>query len=234
MRRNDATVEPVNFQALPLDLYEELLHQVGDHVPAVIDLTPATDTLALCCLQKGIPYLGICFSTQHVELLHERLEQCAFQLQHNSTSPLYKAGLALIMRKMGLAAKVACPSTSAKVACPSESAKAAWPSGTPKPEGGEAKQEECEGGEELEDGEEEGDEDFEDRDEGAIKEDERPRGRRTRGRRAASRGRGRGRDHASQGADDAVTAAAAKLAAQMFAATGSGNSGSAADPKTCF
>jgi hypothetical protein len=191
-------VEPVNFQALPATLFEELLHQVGDHVPAVIDLTPTTDTLALCCLEKGIPYLGICFTTAHVDMLQQRLKHRAFVLQHSSTSPLYKAGQSLLMRKMGLATSVACPA------------------GTTKPDAEE------EGGEEdISDEEEEGGKDDEEG-EGSEKPQVGRGGRGPGGR----GGRGKGRARGAAAASTTVAAAAAHLAEQMLAVTG-GASGSA-------
>ncbi len=121
-RRSDDSVEPVAFHALPATLFKELLNQVGPDVPAVIDLTPADPALALACLEKKIPYLGVCFTADHRKLLATRLAHCVFQGFSVPTSPTYKQNLATILRKLqGEGADaVACPASA--VACPAPSA----------------------------------------------------------------------------------------------------------------
>jgi hypothetical protein len=60
---------------------------------AIIDLT-ATDGLALTCIDLGIPYLGICHTSNHVECLKSRLISAVFDMFTVEGSPLYKPQLA--------------------------------------------------------------------------------------------------------------------------------------------
>ena len=89
--RDDADVEPVHFWAMTPLLYQELLHRL--HVKAVIDLT-ATDTFASVCIESGIPYLGICHTSQHVDSLKRRLTSVVFDKFTVEGNPLYKSQLA--------------------------------------------------------------------------------------------------------------------------------------------
>ena len=81
-QRTDKTIEPVAFHSTPALLWEELLNVAGAHNPTpkmVCELVAADDTLAYICLQKQIPYLGICFNETHRDLLRTRLAQRVFQ-----------------------------------------------------------------------------------------------------------------------------------------------------------
>ena len=94
--RDDADVEPVHFWAMTPLLYQELIHRL--HVKAVIDLT-ATDTFACVCIESGIPYLGICHTSQHVDSLKRRLTSVVLDKFTVEGNPLYKSQLAQTIHK---------------------------------------------------------------------------------------------------------------------------------------
>ena len=65
--RSDADFEPSSFHCMSFTIYDELLHQ---YEPCgVIDLCPVGSELAELCIQRGTPYLGICFTEKHMSLL---------------------------------------------------------------------------------------------------------------------------------------------------------------------
>ena len=66
-KRNDMDFEPSSYWGMLPIISEEILH--GYPSKAVIDCTPVTAELALSCIHAGIPYLGICYTEQHMELL---------------------------------------------------------------------------------------------------------------------------------------------------------------------
>lgn len=95
--RDDSAIEPVNFWGMTHLLYEEIIHRL--QAKAVIDLT-ATDTFALTCIEVGIPYMGICLTTHHVDLLKHRLSAAVFEKFSAENTPLYKAKLAQTVSKL--------------------------------------------------------------------------------------------------------------------------------------
>jgi hypothetical protein len=95
--RDDSAIEPVNFWGMTHLLYEEIVHRL--QAKAVIDLT-ATDTFALTCIEVGIPYLGLCLTSQHVDLLKHRLSAAVFEKFTVENNPLYKATLAQTVSKV--------------------------------------------------------------------------------------------------------------------------------------
>jgi hypothetical protein len=95
--RDDSAIEPVNFWGMTHLLYEEIIHRI--QAKAVIDLT-ATDTFALTCIEVGIPYLGLCLTSHHVDLLKHRLSAAVFEKFTVENNPLYKAKLAQTVSKL--------------------------------------------------------------------------------------------------------------------------------------
>jgi hypothetical protein len=89
--REDSDIEPVHFWAMTPLLYQEIIHRLMGK--AVIDLT-ATDVFAMTCIEMGIPYLGICHTSNHVDCLKRRLTSAVFDKFTVEGSPLYKAPLA--------------------------------------------------------------------------------------------------------------------------------------------
>ena len=97
--RKDTDIEPVAYNAIHKDVWEEMLHQVGSkgRLRAVIDLTPTDTTLAMVAMETRTPYLGIAFNTFHLEQLRRRLAQLVFQRSLVPQSPFYNPDLALLM-----------------------------------------------------------------------------------------------------------------------------------------
>jgi hypothetical protein len=94
--RDDTDVEPVHFWAMTPLLYHEIVHRL--QAKAVIDLT-ATDTFATVCVELGVPYLGICHTSSHVEALKRRLATVVFDKFTVEGNPLYKSQLAQTIHK---------------------------------------------------------------------------------------------------------------------------------------
>ena len=89
--RNDTDIEPVHYWAMTPLLYHEVVHRL--QAKAIIDLT-ATDTFATVCIELGIPYLGICHTSVHVDALKRRLATVVFDKFTVEGNPLYKSQLA--------------------------------------------------------------------------------------------------------------------------------------------
>ena len=89
--RNDTDIEPVHYWAMTPLLYHEVVHRL--QAKAIIDLT-ATDTFATVCVELGIPYLGICHTSVHVDALKRRLATVVFDKFTVEGNPLYKSQLA--------------------------------------------------------------------------------------------------------------------------------------------
>jgi hypothetical protein len=78
---------------------------------AIIDLT-STDGLAMTCIELGIPYLGICHTSNHVECLKARLTSAVFSKFLIEGNPLYKPQLAQTVSQA--TASTTCVYTSAR------------------------------------------------------------------------------------------------------------------------
>ena len=59
-------------------MYDDIIS--GLSVKAVVDFTPADVQLALTCIKKRIPYLGICLTSIHQQSLQARLESEVMKL----------------------------------------------------------------------------------------------------------------------------------------------------------
>ena len=108
--RNDCNIEPVNYWQMSPQLYEELLWRTN--AKAVLDLSCCVDTLAVACLELGLMYTGVCFTSSGVELLTHRLHAVVFQKFLDESSPIYKPALAQTVNKMhgtALKSNVAAP-----------------------------------------------------------------------------------------------------------------------------
>ena len=95
--RDDSDIEPVHFWGMTHLLYEEIIHRL--QAKAIIDLT-ATDVFAMTCIEVGIPYLGLCLTSQHVDALKRRLSASVFEKFTIEGNPLYKAKLAQTVDKL--------------------------------------------------------------------------------------------------------------------------------------
>ena len=70
--------------------WDEILNIAGANNPLpkmVTELVATEDSLAFKCLQKKLPYLGICFSEYHRKLLRTRLAQRIFMSMMEDASP---------------------------------------------------------------------------------------------------------------------------------------------------
>ncbi len=87
-----AHVEPAFFNVNSSQLCSELVHSFC--VAGVVDLTPAAGHLAMACICEGLPYTGVCFTPEHVELLYERLTALVLEAFVQEDSPLYRPAAA--------------------------------------------------------------------------------------------------------------------------------------------
>ena len=88
-RRTPDTIEPITWHGTSDQAWDEILNIAGANNPfpkMVLELVATEDTLAYKCLQKHIPYLGICFNDFHRKLLRQRLAQRVFEAMLDSES----------------------------------------------------------------------------------------------------------------------------------------------------
>ena len=81
-RRTPDTLEPITWHGTSDQAWDEILNIAGANNPfpkLVVELVATEDTLAYKCLQKHIPYLGICFNDFHRKILRQRLAQRVFE-----------------------------------------------------------------------------------------------------------------------------------------------------------
>ena len=86
---------PFNFSQMTPELYEEVLHRAG--AKGVIDLTASDGVLTLVCLEKTMPYFGICHNALHAAALTRRLESRVFASFSDATSNFYDPAVAVLM-----------------------------------------------------------------------------------------------------------------------------------------
>ena len=87
--REDTNIEPVFVHSLAYKFHEEIIHSFC--VNAMVDATPGSGCAALACIFKRIPYLGLCLSDNHKELLTRRLIHVVHKEMEKSDSPLVRA-----------------------------------------------------------------------------------------------------------------------------------------------
>ena len=80
------------------------MHQVGPRgkIKAAIDLTPLDPTLAMVCLKSHTPYLGVCLTEVHRDLIKKELERQVFQAFLKAGHALYKPEVAKLLLGTGL------------------------------------------------------------------------------------------------------------------------------------
>jgi hypothetical protein len=94
--RKDDESEPVNWWAMPTNLYDEILYRFN--TKAVIDLCPSSDALPILCVEHGLMYLGLCFTDAHMEHLKRRLASAVFAKYTTEGSRLYQPSLSKIIQ----------------------------------------------------------------------------------------------------------------------------------------
>jgi hypothetical protein len=85
--RTDDTIEPVFFHSLPELFWSEVLEAFN--IVGVIDLCAGEGTCALAAYRKLVPYVGICFTEQHVARLNKHLEKTILGCMTDEADPLY-------------------------------------------------------------------------------------------------------------------------------------------------
>ena len=90
--RGDTNIEPVFMHSLSHKFHEELIHSYCIH--ALVDGTPGGGAAAFAAITKRIPYLGLCLSDAHKDLLTQRLLHLVFKEMEREGSVLYEPGMA--------------------------------------------------------------------------------------------------------------------------------------------
>lgn len=96
VRRDPSTPEPVFFHAHPQELDEEIVHCWP--AASIIDMTGASPSLSMIAIRKRIPYLGFCFTAEHVAKLTERLEKLTFEAMKVEGDKLHEPGLCELLK----------------------------------------------------------------------------------------------------------------------------------------
>ncbi len=88
-QRANSNEEPVFFHAKPENYYSELFHSY--YVGRVIDLTAGDGAAAMAAMKSKppVPYLGLCLTEAHEELLRERLVAAVLAEMKKESSPLF-------------------------------------------------------------------------------------------------------------------------------------------------
>ncbi len=120
--RPDSQVEPVFFHCFQASFFETLVDDY--HLAAVLDLTPGPGLMAISCLKKRIPYMGVCLTEAHRTHLQENLLTMLLGEFQDETSPLYEPDYA------GLLASAEKKTESKTKTKPSKTTKKTTPAGT--------------------------------------------------------------------------------------------------------
>ena len=80
------------FHSTGEETWAELLNIAGANAPGpkmVCEMVATDDYLAYMCLQKKIPYLGVCFNDYHRQLLRKRLAQRVFESMRSDDESMF-------------------------------------------------------------------------------------------------------------------------------------------------
>lgn len=101
MMLDDATLfEPFCFHGCPPDFYTDMLHVWSPK--AIIDFTASDMTPAIVCIERKIPYLGVCFSEFHMVSAYKHLSELVFESMQDEASSLHDPKLAALMLTQSL------------------------------------------------------------------------------------------------------------------------------------
>jgi len=107
VERKDADLEPVAFHGdSPMQIQEDM-HTFK--LKGAIELTVLDETLCIEFLEKRKPWLGVCYTKEHMELLRKQTIRRMWQKFSDEKSDHYKPALASILYKAGV--KTTKPST---------------------------------------------------------------------------------------------------------------------------
>ncbi len=96
-KRTDDTVEPVCWHPMPFKFYDDLIHCF--FVKLFFDLVTCDAELAWTCLVNFVGYVGICFTSEHVEMVEAHLMTKLKDAMAETGSPLYNATYAAATSK---------------------------------------------------------------------------------------------------------------------------------------
>ena len=102
--------EPLSYAGMPPEFYEDLIHVWTPK--AVIDFTASDLTPAYTCLEKRVPYLGVCWTEAHVVAGYKHLAELVFEGMKKESSPLHDPKLCALVQKLDPSAKAAPKRTS--------------------------------------------------------------------------------------------------------------------------
>ena len=94
--RDKNDTEPLLFHSPPAVLVEEIMHSVD---PVAVIALAGDGRVAELCLERRIPFFGLCFTPEHVTALTARLEARVFSRMQNDKSRLYSPTLKVILDK---------------------------------------------------------------------------------------------------------------------------------------
>ena len=88
---------PAFYHEGPYVLDSEINHTL--RFQAIIDLTPASGHWAMIAIREHIPYFGVCFTQEHVDLLYSRLVTRCLAAKLDANDAMYDADLANALTK---------------------------------------------------------------------------------------------------------------------------------------
>lgn len=94
---NQEDTFPFNYFEMPDEWYQELLHSMSCE-KGVIDLTASSGRFALNCVKKKVPYLGVCYTEDHVLALKSHLKDEVLAAFKDPDDDLFQAGFAKLLK----------------------------------------------------------------------------------------------------------------------------------------
>ena len=101
--RSNNGEEPLCYWSMPLNWYEELIHQYYGKL--IIDLTPGDGRFAWASLLTRTGYVGICYTQEHVEALEKRIFELLEAEMIDSSSPLFNHAYCVAVGKSAASAE---------------------------------------------------------------------------------------------------------------------------------
>ena len=130
--RSNNGEEPLCYWSMPLNWYEELIHQYYGKL--IIDLTPGDGRFAWASLLTRTGYVGICYTQEHVEALEKRIFELLEAEMIDSSSPLFNHAYCVAVGKSAASAEGnALPKPKPKPPKPKDKTSKPKPGPKPKP-----------------------------------------------------------------------------------------------------
>ena len=101
--RSNNGEEPLCYWSMPLNWYEELIHQYYGKL--IIDLTPGDGRFAWASLLTRTGHVGICYTQEHVEALEKRIFELLQAEMIDSSSPLFNHAYCVAVGKSAASAE---------------------------------------------------------------------------------------------------------------------------------